>query len=42
MRVLGLIRREHNYLPHVNMPDARLAADWPDETIYLGQKSDRL
>ncbi len=42
MRVLGLIRREHNYLPHVNMPDSRLAADWPDETIYLGQKSDRL
>jgi DNA-binding Lrp family transcriptional regulator len=36
MRVLGLIRREHNYLPRVNMPDAILAADWPDEAIYLG------
>ena len=36
MRVLGLIRREHNYLPQVNMPDAYLQPDWPDETIYLG------
>lgn len=36
MRVLGLIRREHNYLPRVNMPDAHLATDWPDEAIYLG------
>ena len=36
MRVLGLIRREHNYLPRVNMADAFLAPDWPDEAIYLG------
>lgn len=36
MRVLGLIRREHNYLPKVNMPGAHLDPDWPDEGIYLG------
>lgn len=36
MRVLGLIRREHNYLPRVNMTGSYLADDWPDETIYLG------
>ena len=36
MRVLGLIRREHNYLPAVNMEGAELAADWPDEAIYVG------
>ncbi len=36
MRILGLIRREHNYLPKVNMPGANLDASWPDEAIYLG------
>jgi DNA-binding Lrp family transcriptional regulator len=36
MRVLGLIRREHNYLPAVNMDGARLAAEWPDEAIFVG------
>lgn len=36
MRVLGLIRREHNYLPIVNMEGPHLAADWPDEAIYVG------
>ena len=36
MRVLGLIRREHNYLPSVNMDGAQLAGEWPDEAIYVG------
>ena len=35
VRVLCLIRREHNYLPWVNMRDGFLAADWPDEAIYV-------
>lgn len=36
IRILGQIRREHNYLPMVNMKGAYLAPDWPDEAIYVG------
>ncbi len=36
VRLLGTIRREHNYLPMVNMADAVLRADWPDEAIFVG------
>ena len=36
IRLLGTIRREHNYLPMVNMADATLDADWPDEAIFVG------
>lgn len=35
VRVLCLIRREHNYLPWVNMRCGYLAPDWPDEAIYV-------
>ena len=36
IRLLGTIRREHNYLPMVNMQDAVLREDWPDEAIFVG------
>ena len=36
IRLLGTIRREHNYLPMVNMADAVLREDWPDEAIFVG------
>jgi hypothetical protein len=36
IRLLGAIRREHNYLPMVNMQDAVLLEDWPDEAIFVG------
>lgn len=36
IRLLGTIRREHNYLPMVNMDGAVLRQDWPDEAIYVG------
>ena len=36
VRLLGTIRREHNYLPMVNMADAVLREDWPDEAIFVG------
>lgn len=39
MRVLGAIRREHNYVPDVNMEGAYLTDGWPDEAIYVGEES---
>ena len=36
IRLLGTIRREHNYLPMVNMNAAVLDDDWPDEAIFVG------
>jgi len=36
MRLLGNIRREHNYLPMVNMEAGVLKADWPDDAIFVG------
>ncbi len=36
IRLLGSIRREHNYLPMVNMEKGVLSAEWPDEAIFLG------
>ena len=36
IRLLGTIRREHNYLPIVNMEEAVLREDWPDEAIFVG------
>ena len=36
IRLLGTIRREHNYLPMVNMKGAVLDEDWPDEAIFVG------
>ena len=36
IRLLGTIRREHNYLPMVNMSAAVLDDDWPDEAIFVG------
>ena len=36
IRLLGTIRREHNYLPLVNMADSTLDEDWPDEAIFVG------
>ncbi len=36
IRLLGTIRREHNYLPMVNMEEAVLREDWPDEAIFVG------
>ena len=36
IRLLGTIRREHNYLPMVNMEHAVLREDWPDEAIFVG------
>lgn len=36
IRLLGAIRREHNYLPMVNMEAAVLREDWPDEAIFVG------
>ena len=39
IRLLGTIRREHNYLPMVNMQEAVLLEDWPDEAIFVGWPS---
>jgi DNA-binding Lrp family transcriptional regulator len=36
IRLLGSIRRDHNYLPMVNVEDGILKKDWPDEAIFLG------
>jgi len=36
IRLLGTIRREHNYLPMVNMAGPILDEDWPDEAIFVG------
>ena len=36
IRLLGTIRREHNYLPMVNMSSGVLDDDWPDEAIFVG------
>jgi DNA-binding Lrp family transcriptional regulator len=34
LRVLDPIRREHNYLPLVNMEDGFLKKGWPDDAIF--------
>jgi hypothetical protein len=34
VRLLDPIRREHNYLPLVNMRDGFLKSDWPDDAIF--------
>lgn len=36
IRLLDSIRREHNYLPMVNMRDGVLKEEWPDEAIFVG------
>ena len=36
IRLLGSIRRDHNYLPMVNMARGILREGWPDEAIFLG------
>lgn len=36
IRILDLIRREHNYLPMVNMERGVLKEDWPNEAIFVG------
>ena len=35
IRLLGSIRRDHNYLPMVNMARGILREGWPDEAIFL-------
>ena len=40
IRLLGSIRREHNYLPMVNMEDGVMRWDWPDEAIFVGQSEE--
>jgi DNA-binding Lrp family transcriptional regulator len=34
IRLLDPIRREHNYLPLVNMENGFIRKDWPDEAIF--------
>jgi hypothetical protein len=34
IRLLDPIRREHNYLPLVNMEKGFIRKDWPDEAIF--------
>ncbi len=36
IRILDSIRREHNYLPMVNMEKGVLKEDWPNEAIFVG------
>ena len=36
IRILDPIRRQHNYLPLVNMEDGFLRKGWPDEAIFVG------
>ena len=36
IRLLDPIRREHNYLPMVNMEKGFLKEEWPDEAIFVG------
>jgi len=36
IRLLGPIRREHNYLPMVNMENGFMKADWPEEAVFVG------
>ena len=36
IRLLDPIRREHNYLPMVNMEKGFLKGEWPDEAIFVG------
>ena len=35
IRLLDPIRREHNYLPIVNVQNGKLRDDWPDEAIFV-------
>ena len=41
IRLLGSIRREHNYLPMVNMKEGVMRKDWPDEAIFVGQSEEQ-
>lgn len=36
IRLLDPIRREHNYLPVVNVQNGKLRDDWPEEAIFVG------
>lgn len=36
IRLLDPIRREHNYLPAVNVHDGKLMDDWPEDAIFVG------
>ena len=36
MRLLDSVRREHNYVPMVNMESGFLKEEWPDEAIFVG------
>lgn len=36
IRLLGTIRREHNYLPMINMSTAILNEEWPEDAIFVG------
>ena len=36
IRLLDPIRREHNYLPAVNVHDGKLKDDWPEDAIFVG------
>lgn len=36
IRLLDPIRREHNYLPLVNMEKGFIKKDWPEEAIFTG------
>ena len=35
IRLLDPIRREHNYLPVVNIENGKLRDDWPEEAIFV-------
>jgi DNA-binding Lrp family transcriptional regulator len=41
MRVLSPIRVMRNYLPLVNMEAGFIRKDWPDEAIFVGQKTEQ-
>jgi DNA-binding Lrp family transcriptional regulator len=36
VRLLGAIRREHNYLPWINMEAGKMKDDWPDDALFVG------
>jgi len=36
VRLLSAIRREHNYLPKINMVAGKMKDDWPDDALFVG------